>query len=134
MAEDDLVRGVHPMVGRRLNLWRLRDFDLTRLEAPEDVLLYDVRRRGATRPTSGSSRWPRCASSPSCATRTGRVIALPHAERAVANCLEAIRRARAAPRRRGRQLDMNHVWVHIWPLVEADLEQLTALQAQDRAR
>ena len=28
------------MVGRRLNLWRLRDFDVTRLEAPEDVLLY----------------------------------------------------------------------------------------------
>ena len=24
--EDDLVRGVHPMVGRRLNLWRLRNF------------------------------------------------------------------------------------------------------------
>ena len=33
------VRDVHPMVGRRLNLWRLRDFELTRLEAPEDVLL-----------------------------------------------------------------------------------------------
>ena len=40
MVEDDLVRGVHPMVGRRLNLWRLRDFEVTRLEAPEDVLLY----------------------------------------------------------------------------------------------
>ena len=33
------MRDVHPMVGRRLNLWRLRDFELTRLEAPEDVLL-----------------------------------------------------------------------------------------------
>ena len=26
VVEDDLVRGVHPMVGRRLNLWRLRKF------------------------------------------------------------------------------------------------------------
>ena len=26
--------------GRRLDLWRLRDFDITRLDAPEDVLLY----------------------------------------------------------------------------------------------
>ena len=25
IIEDDLVRGVHPMVGRRLNLWRLRE-------------------------------------------------------------------------------------------------------------
>ena len=55
-----------------------------------------LRRARTTRPTSGSSRWPRCASSPSSATRTAAVIALPHAERAVANCLEAIRRARAA--------------------------------------
>ena len=39
MVEDRPVRDVHPMVGRRLNLWRLRDFDLTRLDAPEDVLL-----------------------------------------------------------------------------------------------
>ncbi len=25
---------------------------------------------------------------------------------------------------------MNHVWVHIWPPIEADLDQLTALQAK----
>ena len=41
VAEDDLTRGVHPMVGRRLNLWRLRNFDVTRIEAPEDVMLYE---------------------------------------------------------------------------------------------
>ena len=41
IVEDDLVRGVHPMVGRRLDLWRLRDFHVTRIEAPEDVLLYE---------------------------------------------------------------------------------------------
>src|SRR5690349_20025076 len=34
LTEDTLVRGVHRMVARRLNLWRLRDFDVTRLEAP----------------------------------------------------------------------------------------------------
>ena len=94
MVEDDLVRGMHPMVGRRLNLWRLRDFTVTRLEAPEDVLLYHCVRPRATPPTSGWSPWPRCASSPSSATPTAAVTALPHAERAVENCLEAIRRAR----------------------------------------
>ena len=34
IVEDDLVRGVHPMVGRRLNLWRLRNFRITRLTRP----------------------------------------------------------------------------------------------------
>ena len=41
VVEDDLTRGVHPMVGRRLDLWRLRNFDITRVDAPGDVLLYD---------------------------------------------------------------------------------------------
>ena len=61
---------------------------------------------------------------------TGQVIALPHAERAVENCLEAIRRARAARGAAGQRLDMNHVWVHVWPVIDADLDQLTALQAK----
>ena len=33
-----------------------------------------------------------------CATSDGQVIGLPHAERAIANCREAIRRARSRPR------------------------------------
>ncbi len=41
VVEDELTRGIHPMVGRRLNLWRLRNFHVTRVEAPEDVLLYE---------------------------------------------------------------------------------------------
>lgn len=67
LEEDVLVRGVHPMVGRRLNLWRLRDFDLTRLDAPEDVLLTGPW-PAATSPISGSSRWRRCVRSRWCAT------------------------------------------------------------------
>ena len=27
VVEDSLVRGVHPMVARRLGLWRLRNFE-----------------------------------------------------------------------------------------------------------
>ena len=92
---------------------------MTRLEAPEDVLLYEcvARDNPADR---GWSRSRRCASSPSSATTTARVTALPHAERAVENCLEAIRRARTERGAAGAKLDMNHVWVHVWPVVDAD--------------
>ena len=127
VVEDDLVRGVHPMVGRRLNLWRLRKFTLSRLDAPEDVLLYfavakenpadqrlialaQVRQLGVVRDESG------------------RVSSLPHVERAIANCLEAIRRARAGRGAKGARLDMNHVWLQVWPVIEAEVDQLTALQ------
>jgi len=128
MAEDSLVRGVHPMVGRRLNLWRLREFDVTRLEAPEDVLLYRCVAPG----NESDQRLVALAQIRQLAVvrdEDGRVVGLPHAERAIANCLEAIRRARTASGAAGARLDMNYVWVHIWPAIEAEVEQLTSLKA-----
>ena len=96
---------------RRLNLWRLRDVRrdpargprgraALRCVAPDNpadqrlVALAQVRQLVVVR------------------DEAGQVIGLPHAERAIANCLEAIRRVRAAPRcRRCTGCDMNHVWV-----------------------
>ncbi|MGB2935935.1 MAG: carboxyl transferase domain-containing protein [Nostocoides sp.] len=129
LAEDRPVRDVHPMVGRRLNLWRLRDFDLTRLEAPHDVLLLHC----VGRENPNDQRLVAMAQVRQLAiTRDdgGRVTGLPHAERALAQCLEAIRRARGHLATREHRLDMNHVWVHIWPPVDSDLDQLTALQTK----
>ncbi|MGA8993693.1 MAG: carboxyl transferase domain-containing protein, partial [Nocardioidaceae bacterium] len=129
MEEDDLVRGIHPMVGRRLNLWRLRDFDVTRLDAPEDVLLYHCQAPD----NPADQRLVALAQVRQLAVvrdADGTVTALPHAERAVENCLEAIRRARTERGAAGAKLDLNQVWVHVWPVVEADLDQLTALQAK----
>ncbi len=129
VVEDDLVRGVHPMVGRRLNLWRLRDFHVTRVEAPEDVLLYDC----VARENPSDRRLVALAQVRQLAVvrdEAGKVIGLPHAERAVENCLEAIRRARTAMGAAGNKLDNNHVWVQVWPVVDADPEQLGALQSK----
>ena len=129
MEEDVLVRGIHPMVGRRLNLWRLRDFTVTRLDAPEDVLLYHCEARD----NPADKRLVALAQVRELAVvrdADGTVTALPHAERAVENCLEAIRRARTERGAAGAKLDMNHVWVHIWPVVDADIDQLTALQTK----
>ncbi len=128
LVEDTPVRGVHPMVGRRLNLWRLRDFELTRLEAPDDVLLLHAVARGNPQ----DQRLVALAQVRQLVVvrdDEGRVTALPHVERALANCLEAVRRARASIGG-GARLDMNHVWLHIWPPIEADLDQLTALQGK----
>ncbi|MEP7016874.1 MAG: carboxyl transferase domain-containing protein [Actinomycetota bacterium] len=125
--EDDLVRGLHPMVGRRLNLWRLRDFDITRLDAPEDVLLYHCVAPG----NAADQRLVALAQIREMAIvrdAEGHVTSLPHAERAVATCLEAIRRERSARGAAGSRLDMNHVFLHIWPVIAAPLDELTALQ------
>ena len=126
VVEDDLTRGVHPMVGRRLNLWRLRNFHVTRVAAPEDVLLYEcVARENPTDRRLVALAQVRQMSV--VRDESGTVTALPHAERAVENCLEAIRRARVARGAAGMKLDMNHVWVHVWPVVDVDELGLSAL-------
>ena len=115
------------MVGRRLDLWRLRDFDITRLEAPEDVLLYHC----VAKNNEADQRLVALTQVRELAVvrdDEGRVSSLPQVERAIANCVEGIRRARAVHATRANALDMNHVWVHIWPPIEADLDQLTSLR------
>ncbi|MEV6282815.1 carboxyl transferase domain-containing protein [Kribbella sp. NPDC051770] len=127
VVEDDNVRGVHPMVGRRLNLWRLHDFKITRLDAPEDVLLYHC----VARDNPADERLVALAQVRQFAVvrdEEGKVTALPHVERAIANCLEGIRRARTARGAAGARLEMNHVWVTIWPVVDGQVPELTALQ------
>ncbi|MCB1302258.1 MAG: acetyl-CoA carboxylase biotin carboxyl carrier protein subunit, partial [Tetrasphaera sp.] len=129
VVEDRPVRDVHPMVGRRLNLWRLRGFSITRLEAPPDVLLLHC--AGIDNPHD-----QRLVALAQVRQLTlvrdehGQVTGLPHVERAIAQCLDAIRRARGALATKDIRLDMNHVWIHIWPPVDADIDQLTALRGK----
>jgi acetyl/propionyl-CoA carboxylase alpha subunit/acetyl-CoA carboxylase carboxyltransferase component len=127
LVEDRLVRGLHPMVGRRLDLWRLRDFDLSRVEAPEDVLLYHC----IAKDNPSDQRLVALAQVRELGVvrdEDDRVSSLPQVERVIANCVEGIRRARARLGTRAVPLDMNHVWVHVWPVIDAELDQLTALQ------
>ncbi|KRB76566.1 fused acetyl/propionyl-CoA carboxylase subuit alpha/methylmalonyl-CoA decarboxylase subunit alpha [Nocardioides sp. Root190] len=129
VVEDQLVRGVHPQVGRRLNLWRLQDFDVTRIPSTEDVLLFDC----VAKENRTDRRLVAVAQVRQLVVvrdEEGAVVGVPHAERAIENCLESIRRARTAMGTAGSKLDMNHVWVQVWPLVEADPAQLTALQGK----
>ena len=39
-TEQPLYRNLHPMLGKRLDLWRLSNFTLERLPSPEDVYLF----------------------------------------------------------------------------------------------
>ncbi len=123
LAEDTRIRGIHPMVGRKLDLWRLREFELVRLPSPDDVLLFECTARSnpqdrrlvamaQIRTLSGAY------------DDDGRLVAIPHAERVIEDCLEAIRRVRST---RG-GFDMNHVWVHVWPVVDLRLEDVAALK------
>ena len=127
LSEDDRIRGLHPMAGRQLDLWRLREFDVTRLPAPEDVLLFEC----VAKSNPADVRLVAMAQVRQLAAvrdAEGRLIGLPHAERAVENCLESIRRTRSGRGSAGSKLDMNHVWVHVWPEIDLDLDDIAALR------
>ena len=42
MAEDRTIRDMHPLTGQRLDLWRLKNFDGTRLPAADGTYLFHV--------------------------------------------------------------------------------------------
>ncbi|HHU38870.1 MAG TPA: ATP-grasp domain-containing protein, partial [Propionibacterium sp.] len=127
LAEDDRIRGLHPMAARQLDLWRLREFDVTRIPAPRDVLLFEC----VAKTNPDDRRLVAMAQVRQLAAvrdAQGHLIGLPHAERAVENCLEAIRRTRSARGSAGSKLDLNHVWVHVWPEIDLQLADVAALR------
>jgi len=129
LAEDDRIRGVHPMVARRLDLWRLADFDVTRLAAPEDVLLFEC----VAQANPADRRLVALAQVRQLTVlrdTEGQLVGVPQAERAVENCLEAIRRVRASRGAAGRKLDPHHGWVQVRPVVSLTPRDVRVLQTR----
>jgi hypothetical protein len=108
------LRGIHPLIAGRLDLWRFEHFALTRLPSSDSTYLFHATPT-TTPTTSGCSSWPRCATSPRSATRTAPVVALPELEQVLAACLDDLRRARAAEPPAGP--DWNRVMLNVWPPV-----------------
>jgi len=124
-VEDVVFRGLHPMVGERLQLWRLENFDLTRLHGPGDVHVFDA----VAREQPGDERLVAVAEvrdATPVRDADGSLIALPELERVLVACLDGIRRARAEDARR-RRLEWNRVMLFVWPPVEISLGEVAAV-------
>jgi acetyl/propionyl-CoA carboxylase alpha subunit/acetyl-CoA carboxylase carboxyltransferase component len=125
-AEDTLIRGVHPLVGRRLHLWRLQNFHVTRVADPA-VLLYHC----VARDNPDDQRLVALAQVNRFeVTRDpgGRITGIEGAELVLAACADAIGRARRDLDPAGKWLDMNHVWLDIRPVTGVGAEDLAAWQ------
>jgi acetyl/propionyl-CoA carboxylase alpha subunit/acetyl-CoA carboxylase carboxyltransferase component len=135
-TEDALVRGVHPLEGRRLHLWRLQNFHVTRVGDPapagasmvtEGFLLYhcvakdnpEDQRLVALAPVH---RFEVSRDS------DDRITGIEDAQTALATCADAIGRVRQDLDPAGQWLDMNHVWLDIRPVAEVGPDELAAWQ------
>jgi len=126
LVEDTLIRGMHPMVARRLQLQRLAHFDLTRLpSADEDVYLFKC----VAKQNPADERLIAMAQVRDLTPlrdSDGRLITLPAAEGALAACLAAIR-SHQAERSAKSRLDTNRVLIYCWPPSDLSLDELRGM-------
>jgi acetyl/propionyl-CoA carboxylase alpha subunit/acetyl-CoA carboxylase carboxyltransferase component len=114
MSEERLIRGLHPFIAQRMQLERLRKFDLTRLpSSDEEVYLF----RCVARENPSDDRlvaFAQVRNLTELREQDGRLVALPTAEDIIATCLDSIRRAQSRRPARNR-FPTNRIVVYIWP-------------------
>ena len=116
LAEDRDLRGLHPLMAQRMDLWRLENFALERLPSAPDVYLFHARARD-------NERDERLVAVAEVRDLTpgrddaGRIVALPDLERIARQAFEAMRAAQSRRSARSR-LQWNRLLLYAWPEIE----------------
>jgi acetyl/propionyl-CoA carboxylase alpha subunit/acetyl-CoA carboxylase carboxyltransferase component len=115
LAEDLTIRDMHPLTGQRLDLWRLKNFNGTRLPAAEGTYLFHV----VAKENPSDERLIALAEVRDVTphrNEAGEVVGVPEIERTMAACLDGIRRVQT--QRGKRRLDNNRVALSVWPVLD----------------
>ena len=120
--EEKLYRGLHPMMGKRLSLWRFNNFKLERLPSVEDVYLFHAMARDNPK----DERLFACAEVRDLTPvrdEAGRIVQLPHLERVLAEAVAGIRlfQSRRPPHER---LYWNRILLYVWPPLHLKPDEL----------
>ncbi|MET8369792.1 carboxyl transferase domain-containing protein [Micromonospora profundi] len=131
MAEDRLIRGLHPYIAQRMQLERLHKFDLTRLpSADEEVYLFQC----VARENPSDERlvaFAQVRDLTELREQDGRLVALPTAEDAIAACLDSIRRAQTLRPSKTR-FTTNRIVVYVWPPSELTRQEMEMIAGRVR--
>ncbi len=111
--EDRLYRGLHPMMGERLHIWRLANFQIERLPSVEDVYLF----HGIAYDNPKDERLFALAEVRDVTPlrdKSGKILQIPHLERMLMEALESIRLYQShLPVHK--RLPWNRVLLYVWP-------------------
>jgi acetyl/propionyl-CoA carboxylase alpha subunit/acetyl-CoA carboxylase carboxyltransferase component len=122
--EETLYRDAHPMMAKRLQLERLRHFDLERLPSDADVFVF----RAVAKENPRDERLFAVAEVRDLTPvrdSSGRLVQLPELERMLLEALGAVRRVQAR-RPPGKRLVGNRVILHVWPVFDLPDPELHA--------
>jgi acetyl/propionyl-CoA carboxylase alpha subunit/acetyl-CoA carboxylase carboxyltransferase component len=125
LFEQEVLRGIHPMMSHRLRLGRLSEFSLERLPAAEDVYFF----HGVARANPRDERLFAIAEVRDLTPvrdAAGTVTGLPELERMLVQALEAIR-GYQGHREPSRRLQWNRIVLHVWPVIDLTPEEIRAL-------
>jgi len=126
MAEDLTIRDMHPLTGQRLDLWRLKNFNGNRLPAVAGTWLFHL----VAKENPSDERLVALAEVRDATPQlneAGELVGIPALERALAACLDGIRREQT---QRGRKrLDNSRVALYVWPVLD-----IPALRAPEMVR
>jgi acetyl/propionyl-CoA carboxylase alpha subunit/acetyl-CoA carboxylase carboxyltransferase component len=123
--EQKLYRGMHPMMAKRLELWRLRNFYVNRLPSVEDVYLF----HGVARDNPRDERLFAVAEVRDVtAVRDphGDLVQVPYLERMLMEAITAIRREQSR-RLPGDRLQWNRVLLYVRPVLTLTRQELEAM-------
>jgi acetyl/propionyl-CoA carboxylase alpha subunit/acetyl-CoA carboxylase carboxyltransferase component len=126
MAEERLIRGLHPYIAQRMQMERLSAFDLTRLpSSDEEVYLYQC----VARENPLDDRlvaFAQVRDLTELRDHEGRLTGLPTTEYTIATCVDSIRRAQVR-RPSKKRFNTNRIVIYVWPpsdLTPAEMEML----------
>ena len=124
LTEERVIRGLHPLIAQRLDVWRLKNFDGVRLPSAEDTYLFNA----VAKDNKDDERLIALAEvrdmTPS-RDATGEIIGFPAIERVVAACLDGVRRAQSKRGTR-RRLDHNRILLYAWPVIELPIANVAS--------
>lgn len=123
--EESLYRGIHPMMGKRLHLWRLNNFKIERLPSVEDVYLIHA----IARDNPKDERLIACAEVRDVTpvrNQAGRIVQLPHLERMLLEAIAGIRQFQLR-RPANQRLYWNRILLYVWPPLNVERDELRDL-------
>ncbi|WP_067693260.1 ATP-binding protein [Nocardia jejuensis] len=127
MAEERLIRGLHPYIAQRMQMTRLRKFDLTRLSSSDDEEIYLFRCVAKENPSDERLiAFAQVRDLASLREHDGRLLALPTAETTIATCLDSIRRAQSL-RPSAKRFHTNRIVMYVWPPVDITRAELQTI-------
>jgi acetyl-CoA carboxylase carboxyltransferase component len=123
--EEKLYRGIHPMIAKRLHLWRLKYFNLQRLPSVEDIYLVHA----VAQENPKDERLFACAEVRDLTPvkdEHGHIVQMPHLERMFTEAVAAMRLFQSR-RPLQKRLWWNRILLYVWPTLSLGPEDLKEL-------